>query len=187
MFLCLLLTIWLSLVHPALFCLWLESVSPVILVVTDLFQVQLSLWFCDSGSCDPEILDLSKLLGVKLPLKSWNPGVTKLLRSCDPGHVKALGSPASSGCCGTGWRASVQGLLRVLAQTRRPMSLARLGFLCPWIPGAPVTLSIEADIMASSTMILSMLEHMGVELSLGVLGLVAELVLKLSSGHWLRP
>ena len=41
--------------------------------------------------------------------------------------------------------------------------------------------------MASSTMILSMIEHMGVELSLGVLGLVAELVLKLSSGHWLRP
>jgi hypothetical protein len=32
-----------------------------------------------------------------------------------------------------------------------------------------------------------MIEHMGVELSLGVLGLVAELVLKLSSGHWLRP
>ena len=35
-------------------------------------------------SNDPEILDVSELLGVQLPLGFGNLGVTKLLRSCDP-------------------------------------------------------------------------------------------------------
>ena len=35
------------------------------------------------GSWDPEILGVSELLGVKLPLGTWDPGVTKLLWSLD--------------------------------------------------------------------------------------------------------
>jgi hypothetical protein len=57
--------------------IWLEPVLPVILVVSKLLRVQLSLW-----SCDPESLGVSELLGIKLPLGLWDPGVTKLLESC---------------------------------------------------------------------------------------------------------
>ena len=41
------------------------------------------------------------------------------LSSCDPGSFRAPGNSASSGCCGTGFRVHVQGLLRAPAQTRR--------------------------------------------------------------------
>jgi hypothetical protein len=92
--------------------IWLEPVLSVILVVSELLSVQLSLWSCDLGSCGPEILGVSELLGVKLPLGPWDPGVTKLLWSCDPEHVREPGSGASSGCCGTGCEVSAQGLLR---------------------------------------------------------------------------
>jgi hypothetical protein len=49
--------------------------------------------------------------------------VTKLLRSCD---LVILG------CCGTGCRASAQGLLRVLAKMR--------GNLCHWLGKVPSSL-----------------------------------------------
>ena len=71
------------------------------------------------GSCDPEILGVSELLGVKLPLGPSDPSVTKFRGSWDPGCVRAPGSGASSGCCGTDCRFHTQGLLRALAQTRR--------------------------------------------------------------------
>jgi hypothetical protein len=76
--------------------------SPVVFV---------TLWFQDSV-----ILGVSEFLGFKLPLEPWDPGVTKLLGSCepvilwpcgpvilwscDPGHDRVPGSGASSGCCG---------------------------------------------------------------------------------------
>ena len=47
----------------------LEPLLPVILVVSELLR---SSCLCDHiilGSCDPEILDVSELLGVKLPLE----------------------------------------------------------------------------------------------------------------------
>ena len=36
-------------------------------------------------------------------------------------------------------------------------------------------------------LVLGVLEHLGVELPLGVVGLAAEFVPKVCSGHWLRP
>jgi hypothetical protein len=116
----------------------IEAVLPVILVVSELLKssgVSVILWLCD-----PEILGMSELLGVKLSLGPWDPGVTKLLESepkvCsghlwsyDPGSGRAPGSRASSGCCGTGCRVHTQGLLRVLAQSGRN--------LCHWLVGVP--------------------------------------------------
>ena len=43
------------------------------------------------GSCDPEILGVSELLGIKLSQGSRNTGVTKILRSFDPGLLEHLG------------------------------------------------------------------------------------------------
>jgi hypothetical protein len=40
------------------------------------------------GSCEPEILGVSEFLAIKLPLRHWDPGVTKLLVSW---HPKILG------------------------------------------------------------------------------------------------
>ena len=86
--------------------IWLEPVLPVILVVSELLRVQISLWSCDSvilWSCDPEILGVSELLGVKLPLRPWDPGVTKLLESCDPlilGVLEHLGVELPLGVVG---------------------------------------------------------------------------------------
>ena len=48
----------------------------MILVVSEFLRIYLSL-----GPWDPEILGVSELLGVNLPLGSQNPGVTKLLSS----------------------------------------------------------------------------------------------------------
>jgi hypothetical protein len=50
-----------------------------------------------------------------------------------------------------------------------------------------VTLSVRAEVVVSSPMILGMLEHLRVKLLLGVVGLGAELVPKVCSGHQLRP
>ena len=49
----------------------------------------------------------------------------------------------------------------------------------------PVTPSVGADVVASSPMILGVLERLRVELLLGFVGLGAELVPKVCSGHWL--
>jgi hypothetical protein len=62
--------------------IWLEPVLPMTLVVSELYRVQLSLW-----SCDPEILGVSELLGVKLPQGPWDPGVPS---SWDPGILDML-------------------------------------------------------------------------------------------------
>ena len=96
---------------------------------------------------------------------------------CDPGHVRESGSRASSSCCGAGCSSSTHNLLRVLAQTGRN--------LCHWpggdslVPGfleVPVTPRVGANVLATSPMILSLLEHLGVKLPLGIVELGMELV-----------
>jgi hypothetical protein len=89
--LCLLPTIWLSLVLPAL-------------AMSDWSLSFLWPWLCQNSSessClwDPEIL---------VWLSSWAPGI-----------FGAPGSGACSGCCGTGCGVCTQGLHREPAQTRR--------------------------------------------------------------------
>ena len=76
-------------------------------------------------SCESGILGVSELLGVKLPLGSWDPGI---LRSCKPAIL----------------------------------------FFC-------------------EPAILGLLESFGVVLTLGVVGLTVELMLKVCSGHGCRP
>jgi hypothetical protein len=80
--------------------IWLDPVLPAILVLSELLRVPLSLCPLIPGSCDPEILGVSEFLGVRLPLGSWEPGVTKLLWSCDYGCVSVPGIWASSWCWG---------------------------------------------------------------------------------------
>jgi hypothetical protein len=90
---------------------WISLVLPT-LTISDWSLSFLWSWLCQNSSkssclCDllilesydPEILGVSQLLGVKLPLGPWDPGVSKLLGSWDPGHVRGPGSGASSGCC----------------------------------------------------------------------------------------
>jgi hypothetical protein len=112
--------------------------GPVLLGVSDLLGVKLPLW-----SCDPVILDTSKHLGVRLslsvlsvsrepaPLISWEAGCAG--SNWDPGFVRVPGSRASSGCSGTGCRASSQGLLRAQLHTQ----MSWLYFLKPlfWCQG----------------------------------------------------
>jgi hypothetical protein len=69
---------------------------------------------------------------------------------------------------------------------KEPVPLARRGFLCPWIPGVPIIPGVGADGVASSPVILGMLEYLGVELPLGVVGMSADPAPKVHSGHWLR-
>jgi len=70
---------------------------------------------------------------------------------------------------------SAQGLR---SEWKKPIPLAKWGSLCHWIPWVPVTPSVVADIVASSPVILCMLEQLGIELLLGVVGLGVEPVLK---------
>jgi hypothetical protein len=154
MFLCLPPVICLSLVFPPwLYLSFLWSWLCQNFSEFSYLCVPVILW-----SCDPEILGFSELLGVKLPL---GPGVTKLLRSCDPEHVRVTGSQVSSWCCGAGSRASTQSLLSALAQTgRNPCHWLGRG---PWVPGfwgIPVTAAVGAEVVASSPKILDMLEHL---------------------------
>ena len=53
------------------------------------------------GSWDPDMLGMSELLEVKLPLGSSKPGITNLMRSC----VRAPGSEDFSWCCKIWWGA----------------------------------------------------------------------------------
>jgi hypothetical protein len=129
MFLSLHATIWLTLVLPAL------DISDWILSFLWSWLYQNSWefsWFWDPvilASCDPEILGVSQFLEVKQPPRPWDPGVTKLLGSWNPGQVRVPGSRASFGCCGTGCGICTQGLLRALAQTRRNW--------CHWLDRVP--------------------------------------------------
>lgn len=165
--------------------IWLKPVLPVILDVSELLRVQLSLWSWD--------LCVSELLEVKLPLISWDPGVwdpgvTKLLWSCDPvilGVLEHLGVELLLGFVGL---AVEFGPKVCSGHWPRPEGTCVTGwmeFLGAWIPLVPVTSSIGTDVVSSSPLILwylGMLEPLGVELTLGVLGLAAEVC----SGHWSR-
>ena len=91
------------------------------------------------------------------------------------------GSGVFSGCCGTGYEVSTEGLLRALTQTGRnpchwsgrvPGCLGPTGpsyFLCWGRYCVPLT---------SDPMILAVVGRLGVDLPLGVVGLAAEFVLK---------
>ena len=65
-------------------------------------------------SCVPEILRLSELLGVKLPLGPCNSCVTMFLRSCGSGYFRVPRIELFPRCCEIGFRVSTQGLLRAL-------------------------------------------------------------------------
>ena len=69
---------------------------------------------------------------------------------------------------------------------KETMPLAGWGFLHSWILLVPVTPSVVANVVASSPMILGMLEYLEVELPLGVVGLGTELMPKVCSGHQIR-
>ena len=59
-------------------------------------------------------------------------------------------------------------------------------FLGAWVPLVPVTSCVGADVcvlLTSDPMILGVLEHLGVDLPLGVVGLAAEFPPKVCSGH----
>jgi hypothetical protein len=112
------------------------------------------------------------------------------LLSYDPGHVRVLGNGTSSGCCGTGCGVCAQSLLRALTQTRKN--------LCHWSGGVPGCLGPAGPsyfwcwgrccvLPTSDSIMLGMLEHLGMELPLGVLGLAAEFAPNVCLGHPLRP
>jgi hypothetical protein len=127
---------------------------------------------------DPEIL-MCLLLGVKLPLGIVEQGSWTCKNSCHLGHVRAPGSWTSSGCFGTGCRASAKGLLSTQAQTWRNLFHRLLTGACtPGSWGLPVTQDLGADVVPSSPVILGMLEHLGVKFVLCVVGLGEELSLK---------
>jgi hypothetical protein len=85
MFLHLLLIIWLSLVLPALNCIWLEPVPSLILVVLELIRVQLSLWSCDSvipWTWGPLCVKAPWNQAASGILRSWYDQAPEILRSC---------------------------------------------------------------------------------------------------------
>ena len=99
--------------------IWLEPLPPVILVCINSSE---SLRSCDSWilrSWDPGYFKSPGSQTDSGILWSWCDQAPETLWSCDPVHVIAPGSWASFVCCGTGCRASAQGLLRALAQTGR--------------------------------------------------------------------
>jgi hypothetical protein len=98
--------------------------------------------------------------GVKLPLESLDPGVSKLLGSC---YIRDTWSQAFSGCCRIGWGDSTGVHSRHRdANWEEPVPLAGWGFLHPWILWAAVTLDVGADIVALPV-ILGVSEHLGFE------------------------
>lgn len=54
-----------------------------------------------------------------------------------------------------------------------PMHLAWWGYICPWILRAPITPGVGEDVEASPE-ILGMSELLGIELHLGVVGVVSQ-------------
>jgi hypothetical protein len=144
----------------------------MILVVSELLRVQLSLGCCDSG-----------ILG------SWDPGCVRAPGSqassgtlrfwCDqaPGCIRAPGSGISSWCCGTGCRVQAQDLIRAPTQTGRNQ--------WHWSGRVPASLDPAGPnysrwcwnrccvILTSDPLILGVLERLGLELPLGVVGLAA--------------
>jgi hypothetical protein len=168
--------IWLSVVLPALY-------------ISDWSLSFLWFWLCQNssefsclwdpvilGSCDPEILHVSGLLGVKLPLGPWDPGVTKLLGSCGPRCVRTPGIGASFGCYKTSCGVCTQGLLRAPAQTGRIQSHwsgSVPGYQGPARPSYFWCWGRCCVLLTSDLMILGVLEHLVVDLLLDVVGLAA--------------
>ena len=68
------------------------------------------------------------------------------------------------------WRKCPRSAQGTGSDQKEPMPLARQGFLHPWILRIPVTLSVRAEVVVSSPMILGMLEHLRVKLLLDVVG-----------------
>ena len=116
--------------------------------------------------------------------------MSKTLGSWNPGSVRVPGSGASSGCCGIGCRVQAQGLLRAHAQTGRNW--------CHWLCRIPVSLDPSGPryscwgcdrccvLLTSDPMILGVLECLGLEFPLGVVGLGSEFGSKVCSGLWPR-
>ena len=171
MFLCLPFTIWLSLVLPAL------ALSDWDLSFLWSSVCQSSSEFsclCDLGSCVTGCVRAPGSQPASGTLRFCCVQAPGILGSCGPGHVRAPGSGASSGFCGTGWGIHTQRLLRVPAQTR--------GKLCHWSgvdsgclrPTGPSYFQCWGRcfvLLTSDPKILSMLESLGVEIPLGVVGL----------------
>jgi len=92
-------------------------------------------------------------------------------------------SHASTWCCETGLEASAQGLLRAPAQTGRNPCYWPGGSSCiPGMWGSQLPTSVGADVVGILPVILGLLEHLRVELSLGVVGLGSDPVPKVYSG-----
>ena len=105
----------------------------------------------------------------------------KLLGSCGPRHVRAPGSGVSSECCGTGCRVHTQVLLRATAQTGRNTqhwSGGVCGSLDPAGPSYSRYWDRCCGFLTYDSMILGVLEYLGVQLPLGVVGLGAEVATK---------
>jgi hypothetical protein len=73
----------------------------------------------------------------------------------------------------------VHNLGNIRPHMQRPESQNKL-IMCSVTPG------VGADVWGSP-MFLDMLEHLGMELPLGLVGLDSEQAPKVCSGHWLRP
>jgi hypothetical protein len=111
MFFCLPHTIWLLLLLPAL-------------TISDWSRSFLRTWVCQNSLessclCDPVMLRTWVCQSSWESSCIWDPKILVWPGPWDPGFVRAPGSGASSGCCGTGCRVQAQCLLRAPAQTGR--------------------------------------------------------------------
>jgi len=102
-----------------------------------------------------------------------------------PGHFRAPESQAPSGYCKSGCRGSTPGLLPVQVQTgRNPCHWPGVG---SWVPlsrgGGTVTPGVGAVVMNSSPVFPGVLEQLAVGFPLGVVGMGAEPVPTVCTGH----
>jgi hypothetical protein len=122
--------------------IWLEPVLTVILVQSELRRVQQSLLSCDSG-----ILwtwdSVSEFLAVKLPLRPWYPGVTKLLGSWNLKILGILGHLEVVPPLGTVGLSVVLESKVDLYRPEETWAAGQAGLLCPcscWPQALPVLL-----------------------------------------------
>lgn len=66
------------------------------------------------------------------------------------------------------------------------MSLAVQDFLHPWVLGNPVTPGVGPDVVSCSPVMLGILQHLGLELPLAVMGLGEEPLPKVYVEPWFR-
>jgi hypothetical protein len=124
------LNIWLSLVLPAF-----TVCNPVCVRTPQSSAVSVILWFWDPvilWSCDPEILGVSELLGFKLPLGSWNPGVTKLLRSW--AFLEHLGGELPLSVVGLAEEFAPKVCSGTWLRPKGTCASGRVKFLSVWVP-----------------------------------------------------